>query len=252
MLLPPVIEGQLVSTQSLDVPPLTAITVAHTTSSSPAPQTSPWARDSEQVTASEALFMLHEGPRTSQSSTMPDTIPETQDISQEDYEVIIPRRSSDLDTRPYPILVDPNATTLPLQSTPLDESSGIRGTLGTQFVSPVFSRPPPAQKALQFYPEISHPPPPISAFPLHQLNLEPLPFAENPRPQSKPDTLQIFAIFQHWGNRPVSIDDLKIIVIGSASSHASSFNTLGYVSHQVLVICWLLSPLITSLPFCCL
>ena len=110
-----------------------------------------------------------------------------------------------------------------------------------------------AQKALeQFYPEISHPPPPISAFPLHQLNLEPLPFAENPRPQSKPDTLQIFAIFQHWGNRPVSIDDLKIIVIGSASSHASSFNTLGYVSHQVLVICWLLSPLITSLPFCCL
>jgi len=85
---------------------------------------------------------------TSQSSTMPETIPETQDTSQEDYEVIIPCRRSGFDSRPYPVLVDPNATTLPLQSTPLDESSGNRGTLGTQFVSPVFSRPPPAQKAL--------------------------------------------------------------------------------------------------------
>ena len=92
--------------------------------------------------------MLQEGPRTSQSSTMPETIPETQDTSQEDYEVIIPCRRSGFDSRPYPVLVDPNATTLPLQSTPLDESSGNRGTLGTQFVSPVFSRPPPAQKAL--------------------------------------------------------------------------------------------------------
>ena len=37
------------------------------------------------------------------------------------------------------------------------ESSGIRGTLGTQFVSPVFSRPPPAQRALeQYYLEISY------------------------------------------------------------------------------------------------
>ena len=89
-------------------------------------------------------------------------------------------------------LADPNATTLPLQSTPLDESSGIRGTLGIQFVSPVFNRPTPAQKALeQFYPEISHPQPPIglSVFPPHQLNLEQPPIAENPRPQSKPDTL---------------------------------------------------------------
>ena len=122
---------------------------------------------------------------------MTETIPETQDISQEDYEVIIPRKSSDFDTRPYPVLVDPNATTLPLQSTPVDETSEIRGTLGTQFVSPVFSRPPPAQKALeQFYPEISHPQPPISVIPSHQLNLE-QPFTEHPRPQSKhPETLQ--------------------------------------------------------------
>ena len=85
---------------------------------------------------------------------------------------------------------DPNATTLPLQSTPVDETSGIRGTLGTQFVSPVFSRPPPAQKTLeQFYPEISHPQPPISVIPSHQLSLEHAPTTENPRPQSKPRTL---------------------------------------------------------------
>jgi len=122
---------------------------------------------------------------------MPDTIPETHDISQENYEVIIPRRRSGFDSRPYPVLVDPNATTLPLQSTPMDQSSGICGTLGTQFVSPVFSRPPPAQKALeQFYPEMSYPQQSISVFPPHQLNLKPLPFTENPPPQSKPDTLQ--------------------------------------------------------------
>jgi len=68
-------------------------------------------------------------PRTSQSSTMPETIPETQETSQEDYEVIIPCRRSGFDSRPYPVLVDPNATTLPLQSTPLVESSGIRDIL---------------------------------------------------------------------------------------------------------------------------
>jgi len=90
MSLPPVTAESSDPPQLLDVSPLTTVTVAHTTSSSPVPQASPWVRDSEQVTASEALFMLHEGPRTSQSSTMPDTIPETQDTSKEDYEVIIP------------------------------------------------------------------------------------------------------------------------------------------------------------------
>jgi len=74
-----------------------------------------------------------------------------------------------------------------------DGSSGIRSTLGTQFVSPVFSRPPPAQKALeQYYPEISYPQPPISVFPPHQMNLEPLPFTENPPPQSKPLPLHMY------------------------------------------------------------
>ena len=187
MSLPPVTEG----TQSDDVPLPVSVTVANTASSSLVPPTYPWVGDSEQVTASEALCLLQEGPRTSQSSSMTETIPETQDIYQEDYEVIIPRKSSDFDTRPYPVLVDPNATTLPLQSTPVDEISGIRGTLGTQFVSPVFSRPPPAQKTLeQFYPEIPHPQPPISVIPSHQLSLGHTPNTGNPIQYKKPETLQ--------------------------------------------------------------
>jgi len=123
-------------------------------------QNVPWVRDSEQVTASEALCLLQEGPRTSESSTMPETIPERQDTSQADYEVIIPCRSSGFDIRLYPRLVDPNAVTLPLQSTPLDEFSGIRGSLGTQFISPVFGKPPPTQipqrTEERVYPEASY------------------------------------------------------------------------------------------------
>ena len=121
MSLPPVTVGLSDQPQLLDVPSPTTTTFAYTTSSSPIPPTSPWVRDSEQVTASEALCLLQEGPRTSKSSTMPETIPETQDTSQEDYEVIIPCRSSGFDVRPYPLLVDPNAVTPPLHSTPLDE-----------------------------------------------------------------------------------------------------------------------------------
>jgi len=66
---------------------------------------------------------FQEGPRTSQSSTLTETIPETQDITQspdvpqpsdmsEDYEVIIPCRTSGADARPYPRLVDPVTITL--------------------------------------------------------------------------------------------------------------------------------------------
>jgi len=39
-------------------------------------------RDSEQITASEALLIPQEGPRASQSSLLVETIPETQDIPQ--------------------------------------------------------------------------------------------------------------------------------------------------------------------------
>ena len=47
-------------------------------------QNVPWVRDSEQVTASEALCLLQEGPRISESSFMPEIIPKRQDTSQED------------------------------------------------------------------------------------------------------------------------------------------------------------------------
>ena len=96
-------------------------------------------RDSEQITASEALLVLQEGPRASQSSMLAETIPETQDIPQtpdvtqpsdfsQDFEVIIPRRTATADRRPYPRLVDPTAVTLPLHSTPMDEASSVQGS----------------------------------------------------------------------------------------------------------------------------
>jgi len=41
-----------------------------------------------------------------------------------------------------PRLVDPAAVTLPLHSTPMDEASGVQGSLGTRHVSPVFGKLP--------------------------------------------------------------------------------------------------------------
>ena len=73
--------------------------------------------------------------------------PQTSDVSQssdvsQDFEVIIPCRTTTADPRPYPRLVDPTAVTLPLHSTPMDEASGMQGWLGTQHVSPVFGNLP--------------------------------------------------------------------------------------------------------------
>jgi len=93
--------------------------------------------------------MKGRGPRASESSLLAENIPETQDISQtpdfpqpsdvsQDSEVIKPCRTSAADPRPYPRLVDPAAVTLPLHSTPMDEVPDVRGSLGTQFVTPVF------------------------------------------------------------------------------------------------------------------
>jgi len=142
MSVPPVTESQLASAPSVDVPLPTTTTVAHTSSFGLTLPTSLQARDPELVAASEALCLLHEGPRTSQSSTMPEAIPVTQDVSlppEEDYKVIIPSIGLGVGTRPFPILVNPNDGTLPLPSTPPDEFSGIRGT---QFTSPVPDKPP--------------------------------------------------------------------------------------------------------------
>ena len=80
-------------------------------SSGPVLHASYFVRDSEQITASEALLVLHEGPRASESSLLAETIPETQDIPQtpdvtqssdvsQDFEVIIPRRTKTADPRP--------------------------------------------------------------------------------------------------------------------------------------------------------
>jgi len=106
MSVPPVTEDQL-----LDVPTFSTSIAAHTFGSDPIPSTSYLVRDSEQVTASEALCLLQEGPRTSQSSISAETTPETHDITQspdvpqpsdmsEDYEVIIPCKTTGADARP--------------------------------------------------------------------------------------------------------------------------------------------------------
>jgi len=92
---------------------LTSDTATNACSPTPRlPACSYFVRDSEQlITASEALLILQEGPRTSQSSLLAETIPETQDISQtpdisqtsnfsRDDEV--PRRTPTADPIPYP------------------------------------------------------------------------------------------------------------------------------------------------------
>jgi len=142
-----VLVGQSASMPMTAPEALTSDTAASASSSTPVLPASYFVRDSEQITASEALLVLQEGPRASQSSLLAETIPETQDISQtpdvtqtsdfsQDFEVIIPCKTPTADPRPYTRLVDPTAVTLPLHSTPMDEASGVQGSLGTQHVSP--------------------------------------------------------------------------------------------------------------------
>jgi len=93
---------------------------ASASSSTPVLPANYFVRDSEQITAAEALLVLQEGPRVSQSSMLIETIPETEDVTQtQDFSrdnVIIPRRTPTADSRPYLRLVDPAAVTLPLHS----------------------------------------------------------------------------------------------------------------------------------------
>ena len=139
---------------------MTSDTTVSVSSSGPVLPASYLVRDSEQITASEALLVLQEGPRASESSRLAEAILETQDIPQtpnvpqpsdvsQDFEVIIPCRTLAADSRPYPRLVDPNAVTLPLHSMPMDEVPDVRGSIGTQYVSPVFGKlPHPAGQTL--------------------------------------------------------------------------------------------------------
>jgi len=91
--------SQLDSAQVPDV--LTSGSTATAFRSGPVLPASLWVRDPEQIAASEALLVLHEGPRTFESSLLAETIPQTQDIHQtpdvpqssdvsQDFEVIIP------------------------------------------------------------------------------------------------------------------------------------------------------------------
>ena len=59
---------------------MTSDTTVSASSSGPILPVSYLVRDSEQITASEALLVLQEGPRASESSLLAETIPETQYI----------------------------------------------------------------------------------------------------------------------------------------------------------------------------
>jgi len=125
---------------------LTSDTAASASISTPVLSASYFGRVSEQITASEALLVLQEGPRVSQSYLLIETIPETQDVTQtSDFSLV--RRTPTLDHTDA--MVDPAAATLPLHFTPMDEASGVQVSLRTQYVSPVFGNLPyPAGQTL--------------------------------------------------------------------------------------------------------
>ena len=84
MSVPPVTSSLQVPVNQLDfvqVPDaLTSDTTVSVHSSGPVLPASLWVRDPEQIAASEVLLVLHEGPRSSDSSLLAENIPETQDI----------------------------------------------------------------------------------------------------------------------------------------------------------------------------
>ena len=71
-----------------------------------------------------------------------DTIPETQNLDI-DREVVLRNVKVGFGHLPYEEIVDPNAITLPMHSTPGIDSPVIRiQTDGTEYISPVFGIPP--------------------------------------------------------------------------------------------------------------
>ena len=103
--------NQLDSAQVSDA--LTSTTTVSVSSSGSDLPASYLDRDPEQIAASEALLVLHEGPRSSETSLLAETIPETQDIPHtpdvpqpsdvsQDFEVIILCKTLAADDRPYP------------------------------------------------------------------------------------------------------------------------------------------------------
>jgi len=69
--------GQLDSAQVPDA--MTSTTTVSDSSSGPVLPACYLVRDPEQIAASEALLVLHEGPRTFESCLLAENIPETQD-----------------------------------------------------------------------------------------------------------------------------------------------------------------------------
>jgi len=119
MSVPPVSSSlQVPVRQSASMPApvaLTSDTAASASSPTPVLPVSYFVRDSEQITASEALLVLQEGPRASQSSLLAEIILETQlhqdisqtldvthssDVSQDSYHVKLRRPT--LDHTPTP------------------------------------------------------------------------------------------------------------------------------------------------------
>jgi len=85
MSVPPVsFSSQVPVDESASMPAPEALmsdTVARASSPTPVLHVSYFVMDSEQITASEALLVLQEGLKTSQSSLLIETIPETQDVT---------------------------------------------------------------------------------------------------------------------------------------------------------------------------
>ena len=103
----------------------------------PAPTASQFSRELEHIRVAEVLVSRREGPNTTHRSHTLDTIPETQDLDI-DLEVVLPSVSVDAGRLPYEEIADPNATTLPIHSTPGIDSPVIRiQTAGTEYISPV-------------------------------------------------------------------------------------------------------------------
>ena len=78
---------------------------------------SQFSRELEDIRVAEALVSIREGPNTTNRSHILDTIPETQDLDIH-LEVVLPNVSVGVGHSLYEEVVDPNATTLPMHSTP--------------------------------------------------------------------------------------------------------------------------------------
>jgi len=134
-------ESMLLAAQAL--PTSSPINVVSTASVVPAPA-SQFSRELEDIMVAEALASIREGPNIAQRSHTFDTIPETQDLDV-DLEVVLPHVSVRVGHLPYDDIVDPNATTLPMYSTPgngIDSPVIGTQTAGTEYISPVFGIPP--------------------------------------------------------------------------------------------------------------